>query len=124
MIGIVKLVLVASLSLVGVSHASMAPSAFIASRQYKGSRNSLSSQKHELTSSRNGVLRKVGDRPQTKLNAIMDIVGVSPEPIHTAFSIATFGPQPFWLFLILLPKAEITKKLMGKMGTYYLLLVC
>jgi hypothetical protein len=52
----------------------------------------------------------------TKLNSLMDIVGVSPEPIHTAFSMATFGPQPFWLFIILLPKAEITKKLMGKLG--------
>lgn len=46
----------------------------------------------------------------------MDIVGVSPEPIHTAFSFATFGPQPFWLLMILLPGNEITKKVMGKMG--------
>jgi len=51
----------------------------------------------------------------TKLHAVMDIVGVSPEPIHSAFAYATFGPQPFWLLLILLPKAEITKKIMGKM---------
>jgi hypothetical protein len=57
-------------------------------------------------------------RPSTELNAIIDIVGVSPEPIHTAFSLATFGPQPFWLLLILLPKSEITKKLMGTMGTH------
>ena len=56
-----------------------------------------------------------GTRPATKLNSVMEIVGVSPEPIHTAFSIATFGPQPFWLLLILLPKADITKKVMGKM---------
>lgn len=49
--------------------------------------------------------------PPSKLN--MDIVGISPEPIHTAFSFATFGPQPFWLLLIVLPKAEITKKVMG-----------
>ena len=47
----------------------------------------------------------------------MDIVGVSPEPIHTAFSLATFGPQPFWLLMILLPKNDITKKVMGSMGT-------
>ena len=46
----------------------------------------------------------------------MDIIGVSPEPIHTAFSFATFGPQPFWLLMILLPNNEITKKVMGKMG--------
>jgi hypothetical protein len=46
----------------------------------------------------------------------MDIVGVSPEPIHTAFAFATFGPQPFWLLMILLPTQEFTKKIMGKMG--------
>lgn len=45
----------------------------------------------------------------------MNIVGVSPEPIHTAFSFATFGPQPFWLLMILLPTQDVTKKIMGKM---------
>jgi hypothetical protein len=48
----------------------------------------------------------------------MDIVGVSPEPIHTAFAFATFGPQPFWLLMILLPTNEITKKVMGSMGAF------
>lgn len=52
----------------------------------------------------------------TQLLALLDIVGTSPEPIHTAFSIATFGPQPFWLLLILAPKTDITKKIMGGMG--------
>lgn len=51
-----------------------------------------------------------------RLNAVMDIVGVSPEPIHSAFAFATFGPQPFWLLMILLPSNEFTKKIMGKMG--------
>lgn len=51
-----------------------------------------------------------------RLNAVMDIVGVSPEPIHSAFAFATFGPQPFWLLMILLPGNEWTKKIMGKMG--------
>ena len=56
---------------------------------------------------------------RTKLKSIvMDIVGTSPEPIHEAFAFATFGPQPFWLLLIFLPKAEITKKIMGKLGMY------
>jgi len=50
-----------------------------------------------------------------RLNAVMDIVGVSPEPIHSAFAFATFGPQPFWLLMILLPKTEFTKRIMGKM---------
>lgn len=53
---------------------------------------------------------------ESQLNAVMDIVGVSPEPIHTAFAYATFGPQPFWLLMILLPGNELTKKIMGKMG--------
>ena len=51
-----------------------------------------------------------------RLNAVIDIVGVSPEPIHSAFAFATFGPQPFWLLMILLPTNEFTKKIMGKMG--------
>ena len=51
----------------------------------------------------------------TSLN--IDIVGISPEPIHTAFALATFGPQPFWLLMILLPRNDITKKVMGSMGT-------
>ena len=37
--------------------------------------------------------------------------------IATAFSVATFAPQPFWLFLIFAPKVGITKKLFGGMGT-------
>lgn len=49
----------------------------------------------------------------TTLHAILDTLTVSPEPIHTAFNIATFGPQPFWLLLILFPKADLTKKIMG-----------
>lgn len=43
---------------------------------------------------------------------------VSPEPIHTAFSVATFLPQPFWLLMIVLPNANITRKIMGGLGTY------
>lgn len=37
----------------------------------------------------------------------------SLEPIHTAFSVATFFPQPFWLLMILFPNSSITKKIMG-----------
>jgi Domain of unknown function (DUF4281) len=40
---------------------------------------------------------------------------VSPEPIHTAFSVATFFPQPFWLLLILFPNSSLTKQVMGGM---------
>jgi hypothetical protein len=74
-------------------------------------RNLVLSRNHEKQQ-----LLPMSKRPSTELNAIMEIVGVSAEPIHTAFSFATFGPQPFWLLLILLPKSEITKKLMGTMG--------
>ena len=80
-------------------------------------------QKHQSTLSqawrkpnKNSRNNKVFRQELTELNAIMDIVGTSPEPIHTAFSLATFGPQPVWLLLILLPKAEITKKTMGTMS--------
>jgi hypothetical protein len=54
---------------------------------------------------------------RTELRALMDsIVGISPEPIHTAFSVATFFPQPFWLLIILLPNAKVTKQIMGGIG--------
>lgn len=52
---------------------------------------------------------------KTSLNGVMEIVGVSPEPIHSAFAFATFGPQPFWVLMILLPKNDITKKVMGSL---------
>ena len=56
--------------------------------------------------------------PTSSTSLNIDIVGVSPEPIHTAFAFATFGPQPFWLLMILLPRNDITKKVMGSMGTF------
>ena len=43
---------------------------------------------------------------------------ISPEPIHTAFSVATFGPQIFWLLMIVFPTKDITKKVMGGFGTW------
>mmetsp|Transcript_21758 Transcript_21758/g.53954 ORF Transcript_21758/g.53954 Transcript_21758/m.53954 type:complete len:234 (+) Transcript_21758:111-812(+) len=64
---------------------------------------------------RNDPMATSPRKSDTQLNAIIDIVGVSPEPIHTAFAFATFGPQPFWLLMILLPGNELTKKIMGKM---------
>lgn len=51
----------------------------------------------------------------TSILATTTTTVVSPEPIHTAFSIATFLPQPFWLLLILFPNAPITKQIMGGM---------
>lgn len=41
---------------------------------------------------------------------------LSTENIKVAFSIATFFPQLPWLFLILLPNAGVTKKLLGGYG--------
>jgi hypothetical protein len=79
---------------------------------------------------RNNIMATVSSKSSFRLHAVMDIVGVSPEPIHTAFAYATFGPQPFWLLLIFLPKADITKQVMGKMGAsssslfLFLLFVC
>jgi hypothetical protein len=60
--------------------------------------------------------KKCPRQSKTQLPALLEIVGTSAEPIHTAFSIATFFPQPFWLLLILLPKSKITKTIMGGMG--------
>jgi hypothetical protein len=68
----------------------------------------------------NSMIRKITSKTSssnTQLYGVIDIVGISPEPIHTAFAYATFGPQPFWLLMILLPKSDITKKVMGPMGT-------
>ena len=42
----------------------------------------------------------------------------SPEPIHSAFSVATFFPQPFWVLMIILPKSPLTKKIMGGLGKW------
>ena len=42
---------------------------------------------------------------------------VSPEPIHTAFTVATFLPQPFWVLITVLPNNKITKQIMGGLGT-------
>ena len=67
-------------------------------------------------SKRTGIIPRTVSRTDIRLNAIIDIAGVSPEPIHSTFAFATFGPQPFWLLMILLPTQEITKKTMGKMG--------
>jgi len=44
----------------------------------------------------------------TATNAVL-----TNENIKLAFNVATFFPQPFWLFLILLPQSTLTKKLMG-----------
>lgn len=46
------------------------------------------------------------------LSSLADTI-FTPDNIKGAFSVATFLPQPFWLFPILLPKADITKKLFG-----------
>jgi hypothetical protein len=35
------------------------------------------------------------------------------ENIKKAFSLGTFGPQLLWLLMILVPKSELTKKVMG-----------
>jgi hypothetical protein len=44
--------------------------------------------------------------------------------IKVAFSVATFFPQLPWLFLILLPNANVTKKLMGGYGEKFSFIFC
>ena len=46
------------------------------------------------------------------VSSLTDVV-FTPESISSAFNVATFLPQPFWLFLIFLPKSNITKKMFG-----------
>jgi len=46
------------------------------------------------------------------LSSLTDTV-FSSDSISSAFNAATFLPQPFWLFLILLPKSDITRKMFG-----------
>ena len=55
--------------------------------------------------------------PFLTVSSAMPTVATSPEPIHSAFSVATFLPQPFWLLIILFPnKQKITKQIMGGLG--------
>lgn len=57
-------------------------------------------------------------------SSFLDAAAASPTPggifdagsIKTAFSVATFFPQLPWLLLILLPRADVTKKLLGGYG--------
>lgn len=45
-------------------------------------------------------------------SAMSSVAVVSREPIHTAFTIATFLPQPFWILMTLFPNSSITKRCM------------
>jgi hypothetical protein len=63
------------------------------------------------------MLTEVLSEVSTWISDTAAAVPVSPEPIHTAFTVATFLPQPFWLLIILLPNTGITKKVMGGLGT-------
>lgn len=40
-------------------------------------------------------------------------LGFGTSDIASAFNVATFLPQPFWLLMILVPNSDLTKKLMG-----------
>ena len=56
--------------------------------------------------------------PSALLSSSFDVAPglLSTDNIKVAFSVATFFPQIFWLFLILLPNANVTKKLLGGYG--------
>jgi hypothetical protein len=51
-------------------------------------------------------------------------VVVSPEPIHTLFTVATFAPQPFFVLMILFRNSKLTKTIMGGLGWSIVILVC
>lgn len=54
--------------------------------------------------------------PFLTMSSTLIAVETSPEPIHLAFSVATFLPQPFWLLIILFQKQKLTKQIMGGLG--------
>jgi hypothetical protein len=56
--------------------------------------------------------------------AVTGPVVVSPEPIHTLFTVATFAPQPFFVLMILFRNYKLTKTIMGGLGWSIVLLVC
>ena len=44
---------------------------------------------------------------------------LTEDDIATAFKVATLGPQLLWTFIILLPNANITKRIMGGIGPIF-----
>mmetsp|Transcript_30222 Transcript_30222/g.61760 ORF Transcript_30222/g.61760 Transcript_30222/m.61760 type:complete len:247 (-) Transcript_30222:367-1107(-) len=57
----------------------------------------------------------------TALSTTASSLTTSPPSIQTAFTLATFLPQPLWLLLILLPKSPLTKSLFS---TYTPITIC
>lgn len=47
-------------------------------------------------------------------------LGFGSSDIASAFNVATFLPQPFWLLMILVPNSDLTKKLMGSWFSIFL----
>jgi hypothetical protein len=70
-----------------------------------------SSTQHALSTIQPSI---VGNLPSFNVAATDGFL--SNENIKVAFSAATFVPQIFWLFLIVLPKSEVTKKILGGYG--------
>ncbi|KAI2507192.1 DUF4281-containing protein [Fragilaria crotonensis] len=106
-----QLLLVAAAILVDLSHAFMPLAA-----------NAKASVSPSLRVTDKSIFRlRHGHVSSTSRHALLDpmllsyVTDPSPAAIQQAFSVATFFPQPFWLFLVLLPTADFTKKLMGGM---------
>ncbi|KAL7473721.1 hypothetical protein ACHAXS_014288 [Conticribra weissflogii] len=57
----------------------------------------------------------------TALSTTASSLTTSPPSVQTAFTLATFLPQPLWLLLILLPKSPLTKSLFS---TYVPITIC
>jgi hypothetical protein len=91
------------------------PSAFISQTSYHARPAASLTPRTTSTSStrRSMMLNEIISEASTWIAE----VPISSEPIHTAFTVATFLPQPFWLLIILLPNTAITKKIMGGLGT-------
>eukprot|EP00816_Leptocylindrus_hargravesii_P012710 CAMPEP_0196824138 /NCGR_PEP_ID=MMETSP1362-20130617/90604_1 /TAXON_ID=163516 /ORGANISM="Leptocylindrus danicus, Strain CCMP1856" /LENGTH=231 /DNA_ID=CAMNT_0042204293 /DNA_START=85 /DNA_END=780 /DNA_ORIENTATION=+ len=67
----------------------------------------------DLISASSGDVVTVSTSASSMLVSSLTDTIFTPDSIKGAFNVATFLPQPFWLLPILLPKADITKKLFG-----------
>lgn len=100
--------------LLGVISATRQVCAFVAPRQSMARPSAAASSPRTISK-----LDVVG--PEIVTDAITGVAvaaeyPVSPEPIHTAFKVATFYGQIFFLLMIIFPKSTVTKKIMGGLG--------
>lgn len=91
---------------------SLTPSTYVYEQTSRTTRTDLSLvDQSTIEYFNSNTLNDLGNSANLLSTDVMTIL--SNENISKAFNVATFGPQILWLFMILLPTADITKKLMG-----------